>query len=91
MSQLAKHARSAIADYDDAGLATLVANKRLSDFKRSLSLRNILSMDSPGTYGWILFQSRKNREQLGHIPSFEELFAKNALPDIAAMAERSAS
>jgi len=91
MSQLAKHARSAIADYDDAGLATLVANKRLNDFKRSLSLRNILSMDSPGTYGWILFQSRKNREQLGHIPSFEELFAKNALPDIAAMTERSAS
>jgi glutamate synthase (NADPH/NADH) large chain len=90
MSQLAKHARAAIADYDDAGLATLVATKRLNDFKRSLSLRNILSMDSPGSYGWILYQSRKNLEQLGHIPSFEELFAKSALPDIAA-AQRSAS
>ncbi|PIE15062.1 MAG: glutamate synthase large subunit [Rhodobacterales bacterium] len=90
MNQLAKYAREAVSGYDDAGVAALVASKRLGDFKRSLNLRNILSMDSPGTYGWILYQSRKNREHLGHIPSFEELFAKSALPDIAA-AQRKAS
>ena len=84
MAALAKHARTAIADYDDAGLAVLVANKRLSDFKRALSLRNILSMDSPGTYAWILHQDRKNRDALGEIPSFDALFAQNALPDLLA-------
>ncbi|MEM9497770.1 MAG: glutamate synthase-related protein, partial [Pseudomonadota bacterium] len=83
-SALAKHARAAVSDYDDPSLATLVAHKRLSDFKRALSLRNILSMDSPGTYAWILHQSAKNRSALGEIPSFDELFAKNALPDVAA-------
>ncbi|MEM9910981.1 MAG: glutamate synthase large subunit, partial [Pseudomonadota bacterium] len=84
ISTLTKHARAAVTDYDDPSLAALVANKRLDDFKRALSLRNILSMDSPGTYAWIMHQSAKNRAVLGTIPSFDELFAKNALPEIAA-------
>jgi len=84
MSQLAKHARTAVADYDDRDLSALVANKRLADFKRALSMRNVLSMDGPGTYSWIMLQSARNRDILGRIPSFEELFAHNALPDMAA-------
>ncbi|NRB03501.1 MAG: glutamate synthase large subunit, partial [Rhodobacteraceae bacterium] len=84
MNGLAKHARAAVAGYDDAELAVLVSNKRLSDFKRALSLRNILSMDSPGTYAWILHQDRKNRDALGTVPSFDELFAQEALPDVVA-------
>ena len=84
MMALAKHARTAIADYDDMQLATLLANKRLADFKRALSLRNILSMDSPGTYAWILHQDRKNRGLLGRIPSFDELFARQSLPETIA-------
>ena len=84
MAGLAKHAKAAINGYDDASLATLVAHKRLSDFKRALSLRNILSMDSPGTYSWILHQSAKNRAALGEVPSFDALFAENAIPDVVA-------
>ena len=84
MMALAKHAKVAVAGYDDAGLATLVANKRLGDFKKALSMRNILSMDSPGTYAWILHQNAKNRNALGTIPSFDELFAQAALPDVVA-------
>ncbi len=84
MAALAKHARKAVDEYDDAGLATLVANKRLNDFKRALSLRNILNMDSPGTYAWILHQNAKNRAALGEIPSFDALLAKAAVPDVAA-------
>ena len=52
----------------------------------ALSLRNVLSMDSPGTYGWILYQTRKNNQAIGRIPSYDELFAKNALGDISAIA-----
>lgn len=84
MAALAKHAKAAVDGYDDAGLAALVANKRLSDFKRALSLRNIQSMDSPGTYAWIINQSGKNRKALGDIPSFDALFAENAMPDVLA-------
>ncbi|MEM6553503.1 MAG: glutamate synthase-related protein, partial [Planctomycetota bacterium] len=82
MSALAKHAKEAITGYDDPGLATLVSNKRLSDFKRALRLRVNVSMDSPGTYAWILYQDAKNRAEIGQIPSFDELFAKHALPDL---------
>ncbi len=84
MSALSKHAKKALDGYDDAGLAVLVSNKRLRDFKQALDLRNILNMDSPGTYGWLLHQDRKNRAALGDIPSFDELFAQNALPDLVA-------
>ena len=82
MAALAKHAKKSVDEYDDAGLASLVSAKRLSDFKRALSLRNILSMDSPGTYAWLLHQDRKNRAALGEVPSFDALFAKHAMPDV---------
>ncbi len=82
MASLAKHAASALSSYSDEELAALVANKRLEDFKRSLEMRNVLSMDTPGTYGWIIRQSRRNEETLGTIPSFETLFAQSALGSV---------
>ena len=82
MAALSKHAKIAVDGYYDAGLATLVANKRLDDFKKALSLRNILSMDSPGTYAWILHQGAKNRSALGEVPSFDALIAENAIQDV---------
>ncbi|MFE3837390.1 glutamate synthase-related protein [Pseudogemmobacter sonorensis] len=83
MSRLLRHAREAVSGYADPELAAMVAAKRLADYKEALSLRNILSMDSPGTYGWILHQDRKNRAILGAIPSFDALFAANALQDLS--------
>ena len=82
MSGLLRHAREAVSGYSAPDLAAMIAGKRLTDFKEALSLRNILSMDSPATYGWILYQQRKNKLALGRIPSFEELFAHNAMNDI---------
>jgi glutamate synthase (NADPH/NADH) large chain len=84
MAGLAKHGKAAIDGYSDGELATLVASKRLNDFKQALSLRNILSMDSPGTYGWILHQNMKNRAALGGVPNFDALFVENAIPDVVA-------
>ena len=84
MSGLAKHAKTSVDGYDDRDLAALVANTRLNDFKRALSLRNVLSMDSPGTYAWILHQSAKNRTILGDVPSFDALFVENAIADVIA-------
>ncbi|MEM7194321.1 MAG: glutamate synthase-related protein [Pseudomonadota bacterium] len=89
MTRLAKHGRVALGGYDDSGLAVLVANKRLGDFKEALTLRNARSIDSPGTYGWIIDQTRKNLERLGHLPSFAELFAGQALPERLAAARAS--
>ncbi len=58
----------------------VVANKRITDYKAALTQRNVLSTDSPGTYGWILHQDSKNVERIGRLPSFEELFAAQSDP-----------
>ncbi|MEM9223696.1 MAG: glutamate synthase-related protein, partial [Pseudomonadota bacterium] len=84
MSGMLRHAREAVSEYSDQELAVMISNKRLADFKKALSLRNILSMDSPSTYGWILHQDRKNVAAMGTIPSFDELFAGKSLPERAA-------
>lgn len=84
ISKLQRHARSAIESYSDDELASLIAAKRMSDYKAALTQRNIRSMDSLATYGWIIYQDACNREVLGHLPDFEELFARAALPEIAA-------
>jgi glutamate synthase (NADPH/NADH) large chain len=83
MSQLLAHAKSAVSQYNTEELAIMVSAKRIRDFKKALSLRNILSMDSPGTYGWLLHQDRKNAEALGFVPNFERLFASNVIKQIA--------
>ncbi len=84
MQKILRYARQALATYSDADLAVLVADKRLSDYKAALSLRNIRAMDSPGTYGWIIRQTRKNREAIGHMPGYEELFARTSVSDVVA-------
>jgi glutamate synthase (NADPH/NADH) large chain len=84
ISKLQRHARSAIESYSDDELASLIGTKRMSDYKAALTQRNIRSMDSLATYGWIMYQDACNREVLGHLPDFEELFARAALPEIAA-------
>ncbi|UVC29839.1 glutamate synthase-related protein [Pantoea sp. SOD02] len=84
ISRLQRHARSAIESYSDDELASLIAAKRMADYKAALTQRNIRSMDSLATYGWIIYQDACNREVLGHLPDFEELFARAALPEIAA-------
>ena len=81
MNGLLKFAKKAIMDYSSEQLAVLIADKRLRDFKQALNLRNCLSMDSIGTYSWILRQDRKNQAQLGEIPYFEELFSKSIITD----------
>ncbi|WP_342032990.1 glutamate synthase-related protein [Agrobacterium pusense] len=84
MQRLLKYAREALSDHSDGQLAVMIAAKRLDDYKQALARRNIWSVDSPGTYGWIIQQSRKNIEKIGRLPGFEELFAARAIPDLTA-------
>ncbi|WP_153769977.1 glutamate synthase-related protein [Labrenzia sp. CE80] len=82
--KLQTYARNAVFEYGDTELAVLIADKRLRDYKTALARRNVLSMDSPGTYGWILHQNAKNRDKVGRLPSFEELFARHSISDLMA-------
>jgi glutamate synthase (NADPH/NADH) large chain len=89
MSKLMRHARDAIDGHSDEQLSVMIAAKRLADYKEALARRNILSMDSPGTYGWIIHQHARNIERIGRLPSFEELFAKRAVSDLTTSARTS--
>lgn len=60
MQRVVKYVREALESLEDAELAALIAAKRLGDYKASLERRNVRSIDAPATYGWILYQNRKN-------------------------------
>ncbi len=84
INKLERYALEAISGHTDTQLAALVADKRLTDYTQALALRNVRSVDAPGTYGWILWQSRKNLDIAGDLPGYEELFARHAVPGLVA-------
>lgn len=84
--QLMKYARSALGHYEDTDLAVLVAAKRLGDYKRALSKRDVMSMHSDSTYGWLMKCDRRIREKLAALPDYAERFAREATNDIARLA-----
>ena len=79
-----KYARDILTGYTGEQLAALIGNKRVTDYKNALRLRNVRSVDAPATYGWVLHQDAVNREKLGGLPGFDELFASRAVPDVTA-------
>ncbi|GAB2607259.1 hypothetical protein GCM10027067_18440 [Pseudactinotalea suaedae] len=85
MQRLVKYIRGHLEVFEDHELATLVAAKRLDDYRRSLQLRNVRGIDAPGTYGWILYQQSKNSRR-ARAARFDEMLATAALDDLASLA-----
>ncbi|MEU5398292.1 glutamate synthase-related protein [Streptomyces sp. NPDC005963] len=85
--RVVKYLRGTLERFDDDELATLIAIKRLDDYKHALRQRNNLSVDAPGTHGWIMHQNAKNAGRV-RAARFDELLATAALADIAEMAAR---
>lgn len=82
VGRIARYARDILADYTDDELAALISAKRVGDYKSALAKRNVRSMESPATYGWILLADRRIHDALGATPDFDELFAARAVPDV---------
>uniref|UniRef100_UPI0024AD4E9E hypothetical protein n=1 Tax=Pseudoclavibacter helvolus TaxID=255205 RepID=UPI0024AD4E9E len=74
--------RGELERFEDAQLAALIAAKRLEDYKDALRLRNVRSLDAPGTTGWIMYQNVKNRRLLESVGT-DEILATAAMVDIA--------
>ena len=72
---LIKNIREAYSQYDDAQLATLMAAKRLDDYKATLMLRDVQSIYSIGSTAWIIEQDNLNRQALAGVPSVEKNLA----------------
>lgn len=80
--RVVKYLRGTLDRFADDELATLIAIKRLDDYKRALTQRNNRSMDALGTTGWIMHQNAKNDGRVREA-RFDELLATAALEDIA--------
>jgi glutamate synthase (NADPH/NADH) large chain len=72
---LVKNIREAYSQYDDAQLATLMAEKRLNDYKTTLMLRDVQSIYSIGSTAWIIEQDNLNRQALAGVPSIDKNLA----------------
>jgi glutamate synthase (NADPH/NADH) large chain len=72
---LVKNIREAYSQYDDAQLATLMAEKRLNDYKTTLMLRDVQSIYSIGSTAWIIEQDNLNRLAMAGVPSVDKNLA----------------
>lgn len=72
---LVKNIREAYSQYDDAQLATLMAEKRLNDYKTTLMLRDVQSIYSIGSTSWIIEQDNLNRLAMAGVPSVDKNLA----------------
>ncbi len=75
---LLKNAREAYSAYTDEQLGSLLANKRLNDYKAALIKRDVQSIYSMGTTAWIMEQDKINRAALSGLISVEEHLARHA-------------
>ncbi|MDF0530613.1 glutamate synthase-related protein [Tsukamurella sp. 8F] len=81
-ARLLKYLRPQLERYDDRELAAQIAAKRLEDYTTSLTERNVLGIDAPGTYGWILHQRTKNASVLDH-RAMDSMLVDAAVKDMA--------
>ena len=79
---LLKNTREAYSAYNDEQLASLLANKRLNDYKTALIKRDVQSIYSIGSTAWIIEQDKINRAALSGLPSVEEHLARHASLEI---------
>jgi len=73
--ELIKNIREAYSNYNDEQLSSLLAEKRLNDYKTALMKRDVQSINSLGSTAWIIQQDRANRQALAALPSIEEYLA----------------
>ncbi|RDH11444.1 glutamate synthase-related protein [Tsukamurella pulmonis] len=84
--RLTKYLRGRLDTFEDAELAALIATKRLGDYTTSLEERNVLSMDAPGTYGWILHHRARNAAVLDDA-AIDAMLVEGAMPDLVRFAK----
>jgi glutamate synthase (NADPH/NADH) large chain len=72
---LVKITREAYSNYNDDHLASLVAAKRLNDYKITLINRSVQSIYSIGSTAWVIEQDQLNQQALADIPAIEQYLA----------------
>jgi len=74
--RLVKDAKEVLNEYSDEELANLLADKRISDYKKSLELREVSDTQAWGTTVWIMSRSKINAKLLAEQESLTVKLAK---------------
>lgn len=77
LEMLFKDLKEALAGYSDEALAALLADKRVRDYKESLTRREVWDTRAWGTTVWIIARDRANRVELENFPALEEQLASH--------------
>jgi len=77
LEALSKECKKALDNYSEEELSIILADKRIKDYKRSLELRDVQTVNSLGSTAWIIEQDRINHAAMKHIPNFKELIAEH--------------
>ena len=72
---LVKTNREAYSNYTDEQLTTLMADKRLNDYKTAMIQRDVQSIYSIGSTAWIIEQHAINQLALADVPNIEKYIA----------------
>lgn len=72
---LVKTYREAYSNYNDEQLASLLADKRLNDYKKTLIQRDTQSIYSIGSTAWIIEQHKVNQQALAQVTHIDEYIA----------------
>ena len=72
---LTKDCKAVLAAYSDEALASLLANKRLQDYKDSFNKREVWDSLAWGTTVWIIERDRINQAELSKYANFEQQLA----------------
>ena len=88
LEQLFKDVKEALSEYSDEALAALLADKRVRDYKESLSKREVWDTRAWGTAVWIMARDHDNHRELAEFPALEQALASvyaNVLAEVMAV------
>jgi glutamate synthase (NADPH/NADH) large chain len=74
---LVKNSREAYRHYSEDELSSLLAKKRLTDYKTTLMNRDVQSIYSIGSTAWIIEQDKVNHHALQNLVSVDEYLARH--------------
>ena len=80
---LVKDVKVVLADYSEQALASLLADKRVTDYKQSLNLREVWDIQALGTTAWIIERDRQNQRELAQYPALATQLAKHYMQHLA--------
>jgi len=85
VDMIVKDMKAALSGYSDQALASLLAKKRVSDYKQSLKMREVWDIQALGTTAWIMQSDRQSALELANYADLNSQIATHYMQIIASV------